>query len=713
MSVSEEVKKVVADFISKSQLKDKTEGMGKGLLLAAGLADESNQLTRNIQGQVDQLVIEGDSSVEAAQARVDADGYVFSTLKKRLDGRDQETNSQLAHTMTQAEFDSWVTTLLDGGPSIFMETYASLIASYPNGSSGVALVRETDPAKIYVWNGTSWESYGEYQGVEVKDETITTSKLAKKAVTSEKTDYLTDGIFEDSVQNIMPNLLSARGDFYDPTTGSFVSSANTQNFKNTGKIYLLEKGIIESYGNNSLVFFDASDVFIYSTQHGGDTDLQIKRRIEPPEKAVYFIANVPKAYWWDAEDSTYPDLTATLKFIPKKSKMKTLRVVEDNFEKIIDPGFIPINLLEKLTMSEPNNAIDAITGAYKTQSNQKYSSWTEALPINYRSKGVSQILFKNSNDEFMSFYFNYNTDSKLATWQSWTPPVGAVKMAINLTAYYFERAELYQMENQNKKAYFSNSAMDSKLQVLLPVSANEAVLQLGDSIIGNASYPSDISTAVSQRLGSNVINGGFGGTRAAVHPNVHFNNFSLFNLVDAIVSGDFSAQEASSLVTGIGMPEYFKTKVALLKSLTMKKVKVITLSFGTNDWNGAVALDNPLNPFDTNTYLGSIRYSIKKLQETYPGLKIIIGTPIYRFVEDGTKDSDTWLAGEKKLTDFVDALFPFGKEVKIPVIDCYYTLGINKFNRHHYFNSADGTHPNFRGNRLIGERYANEIKIYY
>lgn len=72
---------------------------------------------------------------------------------------------KIQESVSQSEFDSWVATILDGGPSIFMNTLSELQTAYPNGASGVALVRETDPAKIYVWNGTSWEDFGEYSGI--------------------------------------------------------------------------------------------------------------------------------------------------------------------------------------------------------------------------------------------------------------------------------------------------------------------------------------------------------------------------------------------------------------------------------------------------------------------------------------------------------------------------------------------------------------------
>lgn len=44
--------------------------------------------------------------------------------------------------------------LLDGGPSLFFETKVAHVAKYPNGTPGMALVRETNMAKIYVWNGS-------------------------------------------------------------------------------------------------------------------------------------------------------------------------------------------------------------------------------------------------------------------------------------------------------------------------------------------------------------------------------------------------------------------------------------------------------------------------------------------------------------------------------------------------------------------------------
>ena len=98
---------------------------------------------------------------------------------------------KLQESVSQSEFDSWVATLLDGGPSIFMNTLSELQTTYPNGATGVALVRETDPAKIYVWNGTAWEDFGDYQGIEIKEGSVTNDKLADRSVSVNNTDFAT------------------------------------------------------------------------------------------------------------------------------------------------------------------------------------------------------------------------------------------------------------------------------------------------------------------------------------------------------------------------------------------------------------------------------------------------------------------------------------------------------------------------------------------
>ncbi|GAE27032.1 hypothetical protein JCM9140_3144 [Halalkalibacter wakoensis JCM 9140] len=61
--------------------------------------------SENTQIQLDTIVIEGDSSVEAAQARVKADGSVAPTLKRRLDDDYKEHSERLAQTMQKLDYE--------------------------------------------------------------------------------------------------------------------------------------------------------------------------------------------------------------------------------------------------------------------------------------------------------------------------------------------------------------------------------------------------------------------------------------------------------------------------------------------------------------------------------------------------------------------------------------------------------------------------------
>ncbi|MDR9793616.1 glycosyl hydrolase family 28-related protein [Aeribacillus pallidus] len=97
MAIPETIKKLANDIRTKIYGKEVREALAQGIEEAGNIADQANQTSnvaveqvRNIQAQVDQLVVEGDSSVEAAQARVDVNGNAYTTLKERLDTEYQE-----------------------------------------------------------------------------------------------------------------------------------------------------------------------------------------------------------------------------------------------------------------------------------------------------------------------------------------------------------------------------------------------------------------------------------------------------------------------------------------------------------------------------------------------------------------------------------------------------------------------------------------------
>src|SRR5690625_5258493 len=68
--------------------------------------DTLNQGRKKLNNAIkafNETVVEGDSSVEAAQARVDKDGKTYGTLKERLDTEHEKVTSQLAEAVTKVD----------------------------------------------------------------------------------------------------------------------------------------------------------------------------------------------------------------------------------------------------------------------------------------------------------------------------------------------------------------------------------------------------------------------------------------------------------------------------------------------------------------------------------------------------------------------------------------------------------------------------------
>lgn len=231
--------------------------------------------------------------------------------------------------------------------------------------------------------------------------------------------------------------------------------------------------------------------------------------------------------------------------------------------------------------------------------------------------------------------------------------------------------------------------------------AGKTVVCFGDSLFGMYRGADSTPAFVAEVTGATVYNVGFGGCRMSVHPTSGFSAFSMWALAKAIVENDWTTQDAQASSGSA----YFPEQLALLKSIDFSKVDDIVIHYGTNDYaaGSAVSIDNANDYDDYNTLCGALRYSIEKLLGKYPQLKIFVSLPVFRFwtENDVTTYSDTYLKHGKKLTEFVEALRSTASEYKLPVIDGYYGLGINKANASAFL--SDGTHHNALGRQRFGE----------
>lgn len=244
-------------------------------------------------------------------------------------------------------------------------------------------------------------------------------------------------------------------------------------------------------------------------------------------------------------------------------------------------------------------------------------------------------------------------------------------------------------------------------------------VNLGDSIFGMFSGASSISGQLAKLSGMEVVNGGFGGSRASCSRDLAdvfgacWNNFDGCSIIDAICTGDWTAQEANMNNTTHGVPTYFPQRVADLKAVDWNAVDLITFAWGTNDYTAEVLVDDSEAGYDKTTIIGALKYNVKRIQETYPHIKILVITPIWRYFNDNGyddcehRDND----GIGNLRQIKDKIVDACRTMRIPALDSYDNLSIGWYNKSTYM--ADMTHLNENGRRMYAELIDGKIRTLY
>lgn len=229
----------------------------------------------------------------------------------------------------------------------------------------------------------------------------------------------------------------------------------------------------------------------------------------------------------------------------------------------------------------------------------------------------------------------------------------------------------------------------------------KTIVNFGDSIFGNYHKPTDISSYITDMTNATVYNVGFDGCRMAKHTAETYDAFSMYSLAKAVAGKNFDRQEqAAEKLNKIN----FNEKLATLKNIDFNKVDIITIAYGTNDFDGGVSIDE---------FKGALTESIESISKAYPNINIVVCTPIYRYWtnENGQylSDSETKTVKSKKLTDFASAVKDIAQQYGLFVIDNYNNSGINSINKSEYFSETDGTHPNAKGRYKIAQNMAKEL----
>lgn len=506
----------------------------------------------------------------------------------------------------------------------------------------------TDKDTNYCYNGSTWIDIG--NNLKIGDGTITVKN----------TTFCTPVLDENF--SVLDTILtwSEKGSIYNTSNGAIVSTQYTTNFMHTDKVDCIENVNYTVGVKDGQVLFWKDSVYLGYIDIGLTNVKFITKT--GANKMAFNISNESNKY-----NAVYRNTQ-----------------LESEYNNIA---------IEKFLIQEQNFNDNILSKVINGDTFIKYPYLTSSVDLNNiltsgRYFSINAINQPKSGS-FMLEVKEFKTTKDNPKW------VLQVLIENNTNIIYIR--QIYNnIVSSWKKIQFADNLL-------------KKVVNFGDSIFGNTNGSTSISAYLSSILGTDCFNAGFGGCRMADRTDLQWNAFGMTALADSITNGDWTLQDQH--VSNSSLPTYFPGKLTLLKQINFATdVDIITIAYGTNDYYSTLVFDNPSNKYDRTTFLGALRYSVKKIQETYPHIKILVITPIWRGFVGQSYDSDSKDFGTGTLIKYYEEMENTCKELKVPFLNSYCESGITSFNKGYFFDSTDLTHPIAIGRKRYAEIIAGKIK---
>lgn len=236
---------------------------------------------------------ERDTSVEVQNARTNSSSQTYPTLKERMDNQENDLNNSINDKLAQI--------------SAVPETFANLAAlqsKYPTGKTGIFVT--ADNGHKYIWVNGSWADSGVYQSVGVADRSVKYEAVDYINFESIKDNYINDSKiqswFTKNQALVSNHLINFRGE-QNKDTGFMVHATMRAPLKNNETLYLNFDYVTDRVGDSnknqsSVYLMDDSGQFLNKKainlavlpETGNSTHVQIKLN-----NAMYGI-NIPTTF---------------------------------------------------------------------------------------------------------------------------------------------------------------------------------------------------------------------------------------------------------------------------------------------------------------------------------------------------------------------------------------------------------------------------------
>jgi len=316
---------------------------------------------------------------------------------------------------------------------------------------------------------------------------------------------------------------------------------------------------------------------------------------------------------------------------------------------------------------------------------------------------VNTLMTYTKNDTWMqenlTLYFYAGTEWLVANPTNYESNFGANAGISHSLSLYSDRLGRYYLTPDNyeeKLKTFEQLVSESRANTaagitLYPDLSDWDIVFFGDSLTAYRET-SSIPDAFSGLTGAHIYNCAQGGSFATCNMStVGFPGIS--ELVAHFIAGDANAFNNESL-TYAGINKY-------AQNADSSRRQCFVINLGMNDYLSGSPLSSD-DPYDINTYSGSLRTAIETLQDAYPDAMIVLMAP--NVTTDFGNGSIPQSEVGGTFSDYVNILDTLSREYDLPFYNTYAELDINSSNRQEYL--ADGCHPLERTRFLMAQGLA-------
>lgn len=239
------------------------------------------------------------------------------------------------------------------------------------------------------------------------------------------------------------------------------------------------------------------------------------------------------------------------------------------------------------------------------------------------------------------------------------------------------------------------------------------IAMFSDSIGQNYNIPA----MVAERLGCQVLNFGFGGTRMVWDNRTsgtlyaYKRWFSATALFDAIASGDWSQQiaAAEALYNDPGRfpTDDFRAAAAQMAALDWPKLSAILEMRGTNDYGGGIPISSDTDT-DLTKFRPALQNVIAKGCDALPKTRLVFVPPMWRGPRADFGDTNVNNNGAHWLHEYQDAVVERAAYYQLPVVPLHKEVGINVYNTLDL--TLDDLHPSVDGRERIADVIASGVR---